>query len=57
MLDAILVANEAIDSILRSNKGVVLCKLDIEKAYHHVEWSFLCSMLEKWVLEISELDG
>ena len=37
-----LVTNEAIDSIIRKNLGAFLCKLDIEKAYDHVDWSFLC---------------
>ena len=37
ILDAMLIANEAIDSILNSNEWVILCKLDIEKAYDHVE--------------------
>ena len=47
ILDAVHVANEAIDSILKSNGGAILCKLDIENAYYHVEWSFLFSVLEK----------
>ena len=37
ILDAMLIANEAIDSILNSNERVILCKLDIEKAYDHIE--------------------
>ena len=36
ILDAVLIANEAIDAMLRSNRVGVLCKLDIEKAYDHV---------------------
>ena len=47
IMDAVLVANEAIDSILKSNRGVILCKLDIEKAYDYVDWSFLLAVLEK----------
>ena len=47
ILDAILIANEAVDSRLKSNVGSVLCKLDIEKAYDHVSWSFLMAVLKK----------
>ncbi|KAL6332078.1 hypothetical protein AAG906_020758 [Vitis piasezkii] len=35
ILDVVLIANEAIDTMLRSNRVGVLCKLDIEKAYNH----------------------
>ena len=47
IMDTMLVANEAIDSIVKSNRGVILCKLDIEKIYGHVDWSFLLAVLEK----------
>ena len=47
ILDAVLIANEVIDSILKSNGRAILCKLDIEKAYDHVEWSFLLTDMEK----------
>ena len=33
ILNVVLVGNEAVDSILRSNRGAILCKLDVEKAY------------------------
>ena len=36
ILDVVLIANEAIDLMLKSNRVRVLCKLDIEKAYDHV---------------------
>ena len=32
ILDVAFVANEVIDSILKSNERAVMCKLDIEKA-------------------------
>ena len=41
IMNAVLIAKEAMDSILKSNRGAILCKLDIEKAYDHVDWSFL----------------
>ena len=44
IVDVALVANEVIDSILKSNEGAMLCKLDIEKAYDHMDWSFLLVM-------------
>ena len=47
ILDAVLVVNEAVDSIIRSKKSVVLCKLNFKKAYDHVDWSFLCSVMAK----------
>ena len=40
IMDTVLIANEAIDPILKSNRGAILCKLDFEKAYDHVDWSF-----------------
>ena len=55
ILDAVLVANEVLDSVLKNKEEDVMCKLDIEKAYDHVEWSFLFSVMrkmgfgEKWI--------
>ena len=36
ILDAVLIANEVVDSILRRKEKGILCKLDIEKAYDHI---------------------
>ncbi|RVW17271.1 Transposon TX1 uncharacterized 149 kDa protein [Vitis vinifera] len=47
ILDAVLIANEAVDSRLKDNVGGVLCKLDIEKAYDRVSWSFLLAVLKE----------
>ena len=38
---AVLVANEGIDSFPESNESDALCKLDIEKAYEHINCNFL----------------
>ena len=42
-----LVANEGIDSMLKSNSSGVICKLDIKKVYDHINWNFLMEVLEK----------
>ena len=47
ILDAVLVANEAIDSRKRSADAGLMCKLGIEKTYDHVNWRFLLSVLKK----------
>ena len=47
ILDAVLIANEAVDSILRRKENELLCKLDIKKAYDHIKWDFLQQILER----------
>ena len=47
ILDAVLIANEAVDSILRKKEKGILCKLDIEKAYDNIKWDFLLQIMER----------
>jgi len=47
ILDSILIVNECIDSRLRSGVPDLLCKLDLEKAYDHVNCKFLLYVLQR----------
>ena len=37
ILNVALIANEAVDAVLRRKERGLLCKLDIEKAYDHLD--------------------
>jgi hypothetical protein len=47
ILDPILIANESLDSRRRLGEPSILCKMDVEKAYDHVNWDFLLYMLKR----------
>lgn len=54
ILDSVLIANKCLDSRLKSGQPGVLCILEVEKPFTHVNRSFLilllerCDFSEKW---------
>lgn len=42
---SVMMANECIDEVIKRGESRILCKLDLEKAYDKVNWTFLDYML------------
>ena len=52
-----MIANDVVDSRFKGNSRGIICKFDIEKAYNHVNWSFVLAVLKKLSLAPSGLGG
>jgi hypothetical protein len=47
ILDDILIANEVVDEARKSNKELMVFKVDFEKAYDSVDWGYLNEVMNK----------
>jgi len=47
ILDGILVANEVVDDVRKCKKELLLFKVDFEKAYDSIDWTYLDEVMQK----------
>ena len=47
IMDAFLLVNEVIDTILKRKERGILCKMNIEKAYDQINWNCILKVLVK----------
>jgi hypothetical protein len=52
ILDGILIANEVVDEAKKSNKELMLFKVDFEKAYDSVDWGYLDAVMHKMAFPV-----
>jgi hypothetical protein len=52
ILDGILIANEVVDEAKKTNKELMLFKVDFEKAYDSVDWGYLDTVMNKMVFPL-----
>lgn len=52
ILDSVLIANKCIEDRRIFGRDSLLCKLDLEKAYDHVNWNFLDYVLKRMEFRI-----
>jgi hypothetical protein len=48
LVDGVVVANEIVDYAKKTGKECLILKVDFEKAYDSVEWSFLDYLLQQF---------
>ena len=52
ILDGILIANEVVNEAQKLNKELMLFKVDFEKAYDSVDWSYLDTVMNKMAFPV-----
>jgi len=56
IMDGILVAHEAVHSISSSKSLGMVIKLDLSKAYDHLNWNYLFSMIKAFGFSPSSIN-